>query len=148
MAQSLAESFKPTVWASYVFVSTSMPRSAILQLAKEASMTKSTLVLRGFNEKSGTLNSENEFVTDINAHCCGKTPPAWTIHPKLYETFGVKFTPAYVLAKGSTPSINDFALISGDIGLPNALKFFTQRAANPEVRAKASEIYTKSFSTN
>lgn len=147
-AQSLADSFKPPIWASYVFVSSAMPRAAVLQLAKEASLTKSTLVLRGFDEKTGTLDGAKAYVADINANCCGKNPPSWTIHPKLYETFGIKFTPAFVLAKGINPSSNDFALVSGDIGLPNALKFFAQRSTNSEVRTKASEIYTKSFSSN
>lgn len=147
-AQSLADSFRPPTWASYVFVSSAMPRATVLQLAKEASLTKSTLVLRGFDEKTGTLDGAKTYVADINANCCGKNPPSWTIHPKLYETFGIKFTPAFVLAKGITPSSNDFALVSGDIGLPNALKFFAQRSANSEVRTKASEIYTKSFASN
>ncbi len=147
-AQSLAESFKPSTWATYVFVSTAMPKNLLMQLAREASITKSTLVLRGFDQKTGSLNSAKEFVAEINATCCGNNPPSWTIHPKLYETFGVKFTPAFVLAKGNNFSASDFVLISGDIGLPNALKFFAQRSANFEIRSKASEIYTKSFSTN
>lgn len=147
-AQSFADGFKPQSWASYVFVSSTMPRASVLQLAKEASLTKSTLVLRGFDVKTGTLNGAKEYVEDINANCCGKTPPSWVIHPKLYETFGVKLTPAFVLAKGTNPTPNDFALVSGDIGIANALKTFAQRSANPEVRTKASEIYTKSFSSN
>ncbi len=147
-AQSLAESFRPSTWATYVFVSTAMPKKLLMQLAKEASITKSTLVLRGFDEKTGSLNGAKEFVAEINATCCGKNPPSWTIHPKLYETFGVKFTPAFVLAKGTSLSASDFVLISGDMGLPNALKFFAQRSANFEIRSMASEIYTKSFSTN
>lgn len=125
-----------------------MPRAVVLQLASEAAKTKSTLVLRGFDGRSPTLNGAKEYVADINANCCGKTPPSWTIHPKLYETFGVKSTPSFVLAKGVNPSPTDFALVSGDIGLPNALKFFAQRSANSEVRTKASEIYTKSFASN
>ncbi len=148
IAQSLAESFKPSTWATYVFVSTSMPKNSLMQLAREAALTKATLVLRGFDEKTGSLEGAKEFVAAINATCCGKNPPAWTIHPKLYETFGVKLTPAFVLAKGVNPSARDFALVSGDVGLPNALKFFAQHSANLEVRSRASEIYTKSFSTN
>jgi type-F conjugative transfer system pilin assembly protein TrbC len=125
-----------------------MPKTTVMQLAREASISKSTLVLRGFDDKSNSINGAREYVSEINGKCCGKTPPSWTIHPKLYEMFGVKSTPAFVLAKGIKPSISDFVLISGDIGLPNALKFFSQNSANSEIRAKASEIYTKTFSTN
>jgi conjugal transfer pilus assembly protein TrbC len=146
-AQSLGEAFKPTSWASYIFVSTSMPRSSVMQLAKEAAMSRSTLVLRGFDKKNQTMEGVQAYVNDINGNCCGKNPPSWVVHPKLYETFNVRVTPAFVLSKGQSPSQSDFALISGDMSLGNALKFFAQGSANSEIRTKASEIYTKTFAS-
>lgn len=147
-AQSLSEAFKPTQWASYIFVSTSMPRSSVMQLAKEAAMSRSTLVLRGFDKKNQTMEGVQAYVNDINGNCCGKNPPSWVVHPKLYETFNVRIAPAFVLSKGQNPSQSDFALISGDMSLGNALKFFAQGSANPEIRSKASEIYTKTFASH
>lgn len=145
-AQGLADSFKAQQWNGLVFVSTTMPRLSILEIAREAALTKTTIVLRGFDARSGTLNGAQEFIRDINSNCCGKTPPpGWIVHPKLFEQYGVKKVPAYVLSKGTNPGKDDVGMVSGDIGIANALKFLTQLSVNQDVRFKASEIYTKSF---
>lgn len=144
-AQSLPDAFKPAVWSSYIFVSTKMPQSSLIQLAREASQSRSTLILRGFDSDTRNLESSRQFVAEINRVCCGKNPPAWAIHPKFFDTFKVKHTPSFVLTKSDTPNSDDFALISGDMNLANALKFIAQSSTREETRSAAAVLYKKSF---
>jgi conjugal transfer pilus assembly protein TrbC len=144
--QGLAESFKAQQWSGLVFVSTTMPRASLLEIAREASLTKSTIVLRGFDAQTGSLNGAHQFVHEVNATCCSKSPPGWIVHPKLFEQYNIKRVPAFVLTKGSDPKNTDFSIVSGDISISNALKFMAQGSSNFELRKQAAEIYTKSFS--
>jgi len=144
-AQSLPDAFKPAVWSSYIFVSTKMPQDSLIQLAREASQSRSTLILRGFDSGTRNLESSRQFVAEINRVCCGKNPPAWSIHPKFFDTFKVKHTPSFVLTKSDNPNFGDFALIAGDMNLANALKFIAQSSTREETRNAATALYKKSF---
>ncbi|MEY4565662.1 MAG: hypothetical protein RLY14_632 [Planctomycetota bacterium] len=145
-AQTLADSFKQQHWNGLAFVSTSMPRATLYEIAREAALTRSTMVLRGFDAKSESLGGAQQFVQQVNANCCGKNPPGWIVHPKLFEQYNVKKVPAFVLAKGANPSPSEFSIVSGDVTIANALKFMSQGSAHPEIRKRSSEIYTNSFS--
>jgi conjugal transfer pilus assembly protein TrbC len=145
MAQSLSQAFTPQPWNTYVFVSTSIPRSTLRELAKQASQAKATLVLNGFEPKTRSLESTRAFIAAINDECCAKNPASWVIHPKLFEAFKVQKTPAFVLAQGQSGTKETFVSITGEMSLPNAYKFFAQNAATPQLQKKAAEIYTKTY---
>ncbi len=146
-AQGLSEAFRPTTWSSYIFVSSKMPASSLRQLAREASMSRSTLVLRGFDNDAKNLESSRQFIHEINSTCC-KVAPAWLIHPKLYDTFKIKQTPTFVLTTTvDAPSPENFAAVAGDMSLANALKYIVQSSAHEETKNAAATLYKKTFSS-
>lgn len=146
--QTLSESFRPPTWNLYIFISSNMPRIAVMQLARDAALSKATLILRGFDRGNPTMDGAQAYVNEINANCCGKNPPGWVVHPKLFEKFSIKKTPAFVLAKEPSPELSNFVLVTGEMGLANALKFFAQESTNPEIRAVSTDIYMRSFAGN
>lgn len=146
-AQGLSDAFKPTTWSSYIFVSSKMPASSLRQLAREAALSRSTLVLRGFDNDTKNLEGSRQFIQEINHSCC-KVAPAWLIHPKLYETFRVKQTPTFLLTTTvDSPSPENFITVAGDMSLANALKFFAQTSAHEETKKAAVTLYKKTYSS-
>lgn len=141
----MAESMKAKdPWRLYVFVSTTMPTRAVISLAREASRTKATLVLKGFPSAT-TINGAREYVEQINQACCDKKGPGWIVHPKLFETFDVKAVPAFVLTQSETPQEGLTSSVSGDMAVANALKFFAQESRSQLIRTNAVRIYESSF---
>ncbi len=147
-AQTLADSFKPQVWGTYIFVSTTLPRATLIQLAKEASLSKSILVFNGMGASAQDLPNLQKSIAEITEACCQNKTVAWVIHPKLYERYAVKVTPTFVVAKGDGKQSSDFALVAGDMSLGNALKFIAQGSQNPSMRSRATDLYLKTFSGN
>lgn len=144
-AAQMVESMKAKdPWRLYVFVSSSMPTQTVVSLAREASRTRATLVLRGFPDSS-TVNGAREYVEKINQACCDKKGPGWIVHPKLFESFAIKSVPAFVLTQTETPQQGVTSVVSGDMALANALKFFAQESRNPTIRTNASRIYENAF---
>ena len=144
-AQTLMETFRDPQWSTYIFVSSKMPRSSLIELAREASQANALLVFNGFDDKEKNTSSMQKLVTEINTACCGKNGAAWSIHPKLFERYNVKAAPAFVIAHGTGNQPGDFSLVSGDMSLANALKFFAQDSKNTSIRARAGEIYRSAF---
>jgi type-F conjugative transfer system pilin assembly protein TrbC len=131
-------------WRLYVFVSSSMPTQTVVSLARDASRTRATLVLRGFPDSS-TVNGAREYVEKINQACCDKKGPGWIVNPKLFESFAIKSVPAFVLTQTDAPQQGVTSVVSGDMAIANALKFFTQESRSSAIRTNAMRIYDNSF---
>lgn len=147
-AQTLVDSFKPQVWGSYIFVSTTLPKVTLIQLAREAQASKSVLVFNGMGTKAKDLPNLQKLVAEVTSICCENKQVSWAIHPKLFDRYAVRVTPSFVLAKGEGNDSDDFAIVSGDMSLAHALKFMAQGSKNQNIRGKAADLYTKTFSGN
>jgi conjugal transfer pilus assembly protein TrbC len=155
-AQDLASSIRQP-WSLYVFVSSQTPQASLVGLAREATQAGAVLVLRGFPANDATLAGAQAFTAHIDAACCGVEPkradatagagivPAWVVDPKLYQTFGVRAVPAFVLARTGSTREQDFCEVEGDMALANALKFFAQKSASPAIRQQAAQVYAHAF---
>lgn len=143
--QALSQAFVQPTWQTFIFVSTTIPRSTLSELARQAAHAKATLVLNGFEPNARTLEATREFITRLNEECCARNPSSWVIHPKLFEAFNVQKTPAFVLAEGQTASKGTFVSVTGEMSLPNAYKFFAQNAGTDRLQKKAADIYTKTY---
>lgn len=122
-----------------------MPRTSLVELASEATKAHALLVFNGFDDKYTNAASMQKLVAEINATCCGKNGAAWTIHPKLFERYNVKAAPAFVIAHGTGNKPGDFSLVSGDMALANALKFFAQNSKIDSIRMRAGDVYRSAF---
>jgi conjugal transfer pilus assembly protein TrbC len=145
-AQSMVESIRAG-WATYIFVSTSMPERDLVDLAREASQANATLVFRGFAPNSSNainLQALQSLVAEIDQRCCSGKPVSWMVDPRLFERYRVQAVPAFVLAFGAGGP-TEYSLVTGDMALANALKFFTQTSALPGVRAQAASVYAQAY---
>lgn len=138
--QELVDAFRPAQWRTYIFVSTQMPRSSLVALAREASQAHAVLVLNGFGLKDPTLPATQKMIDEINNDCCQPRGAQWLIHPKLYDRYKVKATPTFVLALGEGEGAGDFSRIAGDISLANALKYF-QESKSEGIRKQSKVVY-------
>lgn len=145
-AQTMYEAMRAE-WRLYAFVSTSMPRESLIQTAKDAQRSNAVIVLRGMGKGPEGMTAARDFASAINAECCASKPPAWQIHPVLFDRYKVKSAPAFVLAKGDGVGPDDFTIVSGDVGLAATLKFMAQSSGNSAVRAQAALIYNRSFAS-
>lgn len=146
-AQSMVESMRAG-WSTYIFVSTTMPRLALVDLAREAAQAHATLVLRGFATPLGQpvdLPAMQRLIAEINTACCDKRPVAWMVDPKLFDRYRVHAVPAFVLANGTSADGRSYSLVTGDMALANALKFFAQTSALPTVRDRAAALYALAY---
>jgi conjugal transfer pilus assembly protein TrbC len=138
-------------WQTYVFVSSHMPRTSLIELAREAGLAKATLVLRGFDVPRGEpidLVRTQRFVGQINQACCsakGAPTPHWVVDPKLFDLYQVKSAPAFALAWPGSADAATTALVQGDVALANALKFIAQESRHEALRKQASLVYRTSF---
>ena len=145
-AQSMLASIRGREWATYVFVSTGMPRHALVELAREASLVGATLVLRGFAPTHGQTVDFSRLQTtiaEINHQCCRDKGPGWIVDPRLYERYRVQAVPSFVIARGEGAAPEDYSLVRGDMALANALKFIAQNSGLPAMRTQAAQIYAK-----
>jgi conjugal transfer pilus assembly protein TrbC len=138
--QDLVEAFRPAQWRTYIFVSTQMPRSSLVALAREASQAHAVLVLNGFSFKAPTLQATQKLIDEINNDCCKPNGAQWLIHPKLFDRYKVKVAPAFVLALGEGEGAGDFSRLTGDISLANALKYF-QESKYEGIRRQSKAVY-------
>ena len=145
-AQTMSQALQPPGWSTYVFVSTAMPRQNLVTLAMDAHKARATLVLRGgFAPRAGGLQELQRFILDINAQCCAGQSVSWVLDPRLFEHFGVRAAPTFVLARGTAQDAPSYAAVSGDMELANALKWMAQNAQSPALRARASEAYRSAY---
>lgn len=144
-AQTLAESFRDPQWSTYIFVSTKMPRASLVTLAREAVKAKALLVLNGFDDKQTNTTSMQKLVAGINEECCGENGAAWSIHPKLFERYGITGAPTFVIARGTGNQPADFSMVAGDMSLANALKYFSQESKLASIRVRAGTVYRTTF---
>lgn len=145
-SQSTEESSR-SGWATYIFVSSSMPRTSLVQLGHDAMVSGATLVLAGFTGTAGDIQAVQRFVADIDKACCGERRVNWIIDPKLFDRYKVHAVPAFVAGHGTGADTGDFSMVYGDMTLGNALKFFTQESHLEGVRQYAAELYKRSFSS-
>ena len=145
-------------WTLYVFVSTGMPRQALVDLAREAGQAHAAVVFRGFPGGQFDLGGEQRYIAQLNADCCDVHPavggaaalraaavPAWSIDPALYRRFAVDVVPTFVLAATGAAGEQTFSKVSGDMALANALKYFAQQSAISVIRQQATSIYQSTY---
>ncbi len=146
-------------WTLYVFASTTMPHQALVRLAREAGQAHAAVVFRGFPGGQFDLQSEQRFVAQLNAECCGVRPavggaaaaaaaaavPAWSIDPALYRRFAVDVVPTFVLAANGASGEANFSKVAGDMALASALKYFAQKSAIAPIRQQATAIYQSTY---
>ncbi len=128
-------------WSSYVFVSTLMPESTLIALARQASVIHAVMVINGFPSGDHGWQKSQMFVREINDACCGSRPPSWQIYPQLFQQYHISSVPAIVIAKTGGTRAQDFARVTGDIGFGEALKLFAQKSSYPDIRDRATYLY-------
>lgn len=142
------ESLMETVsakWNTYIFVSTRMPRQEVIALARQASQAQAVLVLNGFGGDDATLLSTQRYIAGINATCCGKYPAGWLIDPVIAQRYHVNAVPAFAIAQGQSADPGEYSVVTGDMGLSQALRFFAQQSRLPSARQYATDLYYRSF---
>jgi conjugal transfer pilus assembly protein TrbC len=134
--------------SGYVLVSAYMPEATLIALARDARRTGMMMVVNGYAQPGpGGLAAMQARVAAINTACCGKSGAHWQVNPLLFERYKVAAVPAFVIARGAGGLPGDYSKVSGEMGVANALKFFAQQSQQPDIRRKATEIYTRAFST-
>ncbi|MDN4571862.1 type VI secretion protein [Pandoraea cepalis] len=132
-------------WNTFIFISSGMPQQSVLALAREASLSRSVIVLTGFSGSEPTLTSTQAYAAEINRICCEKRPARWIVDPVLTRRYQVKGAPTFVVARGSGESESDFAKVSGNISLAQALKFVAQDSKIQSAREYARSVYTATY---
>lgn len=150
-AQSLFESMRDpaaTGLSGYIFVSAKMPQTTLVNLARDAHRTGMTMVLNGYAvDGPGGMDATKQKVVEINRACCAKSGAHWQINPLLVARYKIRAVPTFVIARGTGNRPSDFAKISGEMSVANALKSFAQQSSQADIRRKATETYTRAFST-
>jgi conjugal transfer pilus assembly protein TrbC len=135
-------------WATYIVVSTTMPREQIVSLAHEASLANAVMVLNGFTGKNNNFQDVQILIGEINAACCDKQRPSrWVIDPRIIQRYRIDAAPSFVIGRGESPRNEDFSLVTGDLDLANALKTFAQQSRISAVRQYATATYQRAFET-
>lgn len=115
-----------------IFVSSSMPPSAIRNYSKQAKSFGAVLMLKGFvNDKE---SSTRNFVSAMN-----EGGAQWMIHPSAFTQFKVETVPTIVLADSMKASVLDngcatdssYTKLTGDLSLDSALDLISRRAETP-----------------
>ncbi|WP_038059168.1 type-F conjugative transfer system pilin assembly protein TrbC [Thiobacillus denitrificans] len=114
----------------YVFVSLSMPKASLIQLAKDVNKAGGMIAFRGFhNNKMSEMQKALKFLADE-----GITD--MTIDPDGFKRYNVTAVPTYVVARvkenaertpscGATGQCNgaDYIAVAGDVTLDYALEY-------------------------
>lgn len=128
-----------------IFVSFSMPKDKLEQLAQQARETGAVMVVRGF--KNGSQMQTKQAALEVN-----KAGVPWEINPNLFKAFKVESVPTFVVASAEAESVLDdgcspdatFTSITGDISAMLALDTIRLRA-QPEIaklaEARLQKIY-------
>ena len=114
-----------------VFVSFSMPDTALGRLVDQAARTGATLVLRGF------VDSLQKTVSRVQ-RVIGTRKVGFQIDPQAFDRFSITATPSFVLIKdGAVPApcaagtcfdTSSYALAAGDVSVDYALRFIQRTA--------------------
>lgn len=147
--QSLYEAFRdPNAnnMSAFIFVSLRLPDATLIALARDARRAGASMVLNGFiHDGPRGLEDTKLKVAQLNEACCNKGAPHWMINPMLFKRYDVVRTPTFVIGKGTSDKAQDYSKVSGEMGLPNALKFFAQESRIPDIKKRAGEVYYKAF---
>lgn len=136
-------------WQSYIVVSSNMPHTQLVSLAHEASISNTVMVLNGFTNKENSIPGVQQFISEINSECCEKRNVSrWIIDPKIAQRYHIKTAPTFLIARGESVNNEDYSLLSGDIDLANALKYFAQRSSSLQIRQQANHIYQNSYQSH
>ena len=146
-AQSMQEDIRAQ-WATYIVVSSSVPRDQLVSLAHDAGLAGAIIVLNGFPNKIISIHDVQIMISEINAACCDRANQSrWVIDPKIAERYHVSAVPSFVIARGESARDGDFSVITGDMDLANALKSFAQRSGIYAIRQRAMAVYQHAFVT-
>ncbi|WP_432263169.1 type-F conjugative transfer system pilin assembly protein TrbC [Cupriavidus sp. TMH.W2] len=112
-----------------IFVSFSLPKEILTELARQAKATGAVMVVRGF--KGGSLKATKLAALEVN-----RAGAPWEIHPELFKAFKVKTVPTFVVASAEAESVLDdgcspeasFSSVSGNISVELALDTIRRRA--------------------
>ncbi|WP_425953197.1 type-F conjugative transfer system pilin assembly protein TrbC [Ralstonia pseudosolanacearum] len=112
-----------------IFVSFSMPKDILTELARQAKETGAVMVVRGF--KDGSLRATKLAALEVN-----RAGAPWEIHPELFKAFKVKTVPTFVVASAEAESVLDdgcspeatFSSVTGNISVELALDTIRRRA--------------------
>lgn len=112
-----------------IFVSFSMPKEVLTELARQARASGAVMVVRGF--KDGSLMETKRAALEVN-----RAGAPWEIHPELFKAFKVKTVPTFVVANAEAESVLDdgcspeasYSSVSGDISVDVALDTIRRRA--------------------
>ena len=133
-------------WQSYIVVSSNMPHSQLVSLAREASISNTVMVLNGFTNKENSIPGVQQFISEINSECCEKLNASrWIINPKIAQRYHISSAPTFLIARGESTANGDYSLLSGDFDLANALKYFAQHSNSSKIRQQATIIYQNSY---
>ena len=115
-----------------IFISFSMPETALTRLVVQASRARASLVLRGL------VNGSLRDTVERTQRLIGSRQVSVQIDPQAFDRFSIVRTPSFVLVRdGAQPqrcgagmcfAADQFALAAGDVSLDYALEHF-QRSA-------------------
>jgi conjugal transfer pilus assembly protein TrbC len=112
-----------------VFVSLSMPKGSLEKAARDTRKAGASLIMRGVSKGVGP----GRWVQSMAAlEPLTKNGGEVSLHPDLFERYGIKRVPAIVVAAEpsagcSEDACRDFAVIYGDVSLSYALERLTDR---------------------
>ena len=112
-----------------VFVSLSMPKGSLERAARDTRKAGASLIMRGVSKGVGP----GRWVQSMAAlEPLTKNGGEVSLHPDLFERYGIKRVPAIVVsaepnAGCSEDACRDFAVIYGDVSLSYALERLTDR---------------------
>jgi conjugal transfer pilus assembly protein TrbC len=130
-----------------IFVTLAMPKASLKLLARQASKTQATIVIRGLKDESmkATLTAVQRIV--------GELPVDWQIDPPAFTRFSIKHAPTFVLTEQSASAIEPrgcttncdktqtFVSVSGDVSLDYALTVIAR--AKPAFASDAQRFLSK-----
>lgn len=124
----------------WIFISLSMPEASLKHLIAQSERSGAVLVLRGFQDHS----LRRTFIRI--RQLLGKRRATIQIDPRLYDQFGIKVVPTFVLQRSNAITENcssnhcdrsdAFVITSGDVSLDYALTHMVQQA--PSFSASAN----------
>ena len=114
-----------------IFVSLSMPRIALKELAEGAKRIGGILVIRGMQDNSLTKTANS--MSALSSQGVGAI-----IHPELFRDYAVKQVPAFVLSENGV-----YDKLSGNVSLEYALDKFAAQGDNKKAAVKLIERFSK-----
>ncbi|WP_431798272.1 type-F conjugative transfer system pilin assembly protein TrbC (plasmid) [Cupriavidus metallidurans] len=112
-----------------IFVSFSMPKPVLTELARQAKETGAVMVVRGF--KDGSLRATKLAALEVN-----RAGAPWEIHPDLFKAFKVTAVPTFVVASAEAESVLEdgcspetaYSAVAGNMSVELALDTIRRRA--------------------